>query len=110
MKKLLIPVLLLISIYSIYFDLKIGTLPTSTFAAETSPMIEVPEQTTFQIPAELIVVEPGYTVLSIVEELHGEPVNATIQQIVLDFETLNPGTNASKIQTGKAYYFPVYRK
>lgn len=109
MKKLIIPFFALICIYSIYYDLKVGTLPTTTLAAE-----QIVQQETVpihpEIPSEKIVVEPGYTVLSIVEELHGGLVNATIQQIIYDFETLNPGTNASRIQIGKAYYFPVYRK
>ncbi len=112
MKKFIItPIIVFISIYSIYYDLNIGTLPTNTYAQTTVALEDTSQHNpTLEIPAELIVVEPGYTVLSIVEELHADPINATIQQIVLDFESLNPGTDASKIQTGKAYYFPVYRK
>ncbi|MCT8139713.1 hypothetical protein H1D32_19560 [Anaerobacillus sp. CMMVII] len=111
MKKIVIPILLLISIYSIYYDLNIGTLPTKQVATAHAQEIEPTQNSvTGEIPAESIVVEPGYTVLSIVEELHNEPVNASIQQIIVDFETLNPGTTANKIQIGKAYLFPVYRK
>lgn len=110
MKKLFIPVILLISIYSIYYDLSIGTLPTKTLAAVQNNDSNNNTTTSNEIPAEYIVVEPGYTVLSIVEELHGDPVNATIQQIVVDFEALNPGTKANKIQVGKQYLFPIYRK
>jgi hypothetical protein len=109
MKKLFIPIILLISLYSVYYDLNVGTLPTKTLAANQS-ITSDDSNFSIEIPSEVIVVEPGYTVLSIVEELHNEPVNATIQQIVVDFETLNPGTSANNIQIGKAYLFPVYRK
>ncbi len=107
MKKILIPLILIITIYSVYYDLNNGTLPTSTItpAPNSDKTNSVQE-----IPAEQIVVEPGYTVLSIVEELHSEPVNASIQQIIHDFEILNPGISADKIEIGTAYYFPVYNK
>lgn len=109
MKKVLALLIFLVTIYSVYYDLKLGTLPTNVSPTHT-PLIEASshEASTSTIPAETIVVEAGYTVLSIVEELHSSPINATIQQIVHDFETLNPGTDSSKIQIGKAYLFPVY--
>jgi hypothetical protein len=111
MKKLIIPILLLISIYSVYYDLSMGTLPTKTMAAaQINDTNTEPTVSDNNIPSELITVEAGYTVLSIVEELHNEPVNASIQQIIVDFETLNPGTKANNIQIGKAYLIPTYYK
>ncbi|MFN7251229.1 MAG: hypothetical protein ACK4M9_10625 [Anaerobacillus sp.] len=108
MKKLIIPILLLISVYSVYYDLSMGTLPTKTIAA--AQINDSNPEPTVTISYELITVEAGYTVLSIVEELHNEPVNASIQQIIVDFETLNPGTKANNIQIGKAYLIPTYYK
>ncbi|OIJ22164.1 hypothetical protein BKP45_05680 [Anaerobacillus alkalidiazotrophicus] len=113
MKKLIAPILLLITIYSIYYDLNIGTLPANTIvAAESTTTVNHSSNISVEkienIPSESIVVEPGYTVLSIVEELHIGPVNASIQQIINDFETLNPNTNASNIKIGDAYLFPIY--
>lgn len=110
MKKLFIPIILLITIYSVYYDLNIGTLPTKTTLAAVPNVVEESNIVSVDIPSELIVVAPGYTVLSIVEELHNEPVNASIQQIIVDFESLNPGTSANRIITGKEYLFPIYRK
>jgi hypothetical protein len=110
MKKLFIPILLLISIYSVYYDLSMGTLPTKTMAAAQINDSNPDPTVTNSISSELITVEAGYTVLSIVEELHNEPVNASIQQIIVDFETLNPGTKANNIQIGKAYLIPTYYK
>lgn len=106
MKKVFIAVLFIITIYSIYYDLTIGTLPKNAVA--TTSLVDTEVGETDLIPSELIIVEPGYTVLSIVEELNIGPINASIQQIIFDFETLNPKTNASNIHIGKAYLFPIY--
>lgn len=104
MKKLFVLTLTLITIYSIYYDLNFGTLPLKVEATNTV----VEENTPGETNSEYIEVLPGYTVLTIVEQLHHGPVNASIQQIITDFEYLNPGTNASMIQTGTSYYFPTY--
>lgn len=106
MKKMFILLLFMITIYSIYYDLTIGTLPKSVVA--TTDLVDTDVEETDLIPSETIVVEPGFTVLSIVEELNASPVNASIQQIIYDFETLNPKTDASNIHIGKAYLFPIY--
>lgn len=106
MKKLFISILFIITIYSIYYDLTIGTLPKDTVA--TTSLVDTEVEEIDLIPSELIIVEPGYTVLSIVEELNTGPINASIQQIIFDFEALNPKANASNIHIGKAYLFPIY--
>ncbi len=103
MKKIFITVLAIITIYSIYYDLNMGTLPQMTEAAN-----HLTDANEIQAKSESIVVQPGYTVLTIVEELHVGPINASIQQIIADFEQLNPGANASNIQVGKSYLFPLY--
>ncbi len=81
-------------------------MPKNTVA--TTSLVDTEVEETDLIPSELIIVEPGYTVLSIVEELNIGPINASIQQIIFDFEALNPKTNASNIHIGKAYLFPIY--
>lgn len=107
MKKLFVTILVLITIYSVYYDLKQGTLPTNnSVTAEATAVLD--QENNLNVASESVEVEPGYTVLSIVEELHIGPVKASIQQIITDFEFLNPGTSASTIQIGKAYLFPIY--
>lgn len=108
MKNIFFTLLLIITIYSIYYDLNVGTLPKNTVV--TSHSVDPMAEGLNVIPSESIVAEPGYTVLSIVEEINIGPINASIQQIIHDFETLNPETNASTIQTGKSYLFPIYNK
>ncbi|OLO26972.1 hypothetical protein BTR23_21555 [Alkalihalophilus pseudofirmus] len=104
-------IILFIISYSIYYDLTTGTLPkvdsSSTITSqEENPSNILVEEEAF--PAQEVVVENGYTVLSIVEHLHDGPIPASIQQIVYDFQELNPGVTADKIQVGKTYLFPLY--
>ena len=56
-----------------------------------------------------VVIEPGQTVLSIVEHLHDGPYPATIQDVIYDFKELNNGIEPEDIQIGKSYLFPIYR-
>ncbi|MDE5413935.1 hypothetical protein [Alkalihalobacterium chitinilyticum] len=106
-------IVLFIICYSIYYDLSTGTLPkaeeptTNETSSENYPNIVVEEE---PFPAQEVVVQNGYTVLSIVEHLHEGPVPASIQQIVYDFQELNPGVAADNIQVGKTYLFPLYAK
>ncbi|WP_247747496.1 hypothetical protein [Alkalihalobacillus sp. BA299] len=103
--------IVIIACYSLYYDLTTGTLPkvndssTTKAPQENQVNIAIEEEA---LPAQEVVVENGYTVLSIVEHLHEGPVPASIQQIIYDFQELNPGVTADKIQVGKTYLFPLY--
>ncbi|WP_236035086.1 hypothetical protein [Alkalihalobacterium elongatum] len=107
-------IILFIVGYSIYYDLSTGTLPKADKSSieETTgdhySNVTIEEEEHF--PAQEVVVQNGYTVLSIVEHLHEGPVPASIQQIVYDFQELNPGVTADNIQVGKTYLFPLYSK
>ncbi|HET7579808.1 MAG TPA: LysM domain-containing protein [Bacillales bacterium] len=94
-------------LYSIYYDLKIGTLPTTTHAATVESGAH--HSSKINIPFKKVKVQPGETVLSIVEQLQGSKA-VGIQKIVHDFEKLNPGVDANEIQIGHIYRFPVYNK
>lgn len=116
MKRIGTIVIILIILYSTYYDLTIGTLPNGrTQAAEQPvseqskvPLSENADNTDLE-PYQEIIVEPGHTVLSIVEHLHEGPIPATIQEIVYDFKQLNGGIEPEDMQIGKAYLFPLYR-
>lgn len=56
-----------------------------------------------------IKVKPGDTVLSITEEIN-EVSNLNIEQIITDFEHLNPGTSVEKLIPNSFYYFPLYNE
>lgn len=111
MKRLLTVITFLLLIYIVYYDLKIGTLPT--FPQED--VMEVVQQkaatlnTDEPIPYQNIQVKKGDTVLSIVERIHGETVDISIETIVSDFEQLNKSTKAHNILIGQTYKFPIYK-
>ncbi|WP_026572440.1 hypothetical protein [Bacillus sp. UNC438CL73TsuS30] len=106
MKKLLGLVLTALIIYVIYIDLTVGTLPSEaiqTVEAKTetsSPKSDIPS---FQAS-----VEPGETVISIVEHQLQKPLPVSITELVKDFKLLNPGFSPEKIQVGATYQFPDY--
>ncbi|WP_100372428.1 hypothetical protein [Bacillus sp. FJAT-45037] len=121
MKRIGLGLLVLVILYSVYYDLTIGTLPNgleaTTQTEPVKPTTEPPppaeeseEVTTMNEPFVEVTIEPGFTVLSIVEHLHegNGPVPATIQEIIYDFKELNPGTEPESIQIGKTYKFPYY--
>ncbi|WP_062046345.1 hypothetical protein [Bacillus sp. JCM 19034] len=115
MKRLLAFSALFIFLYSTYYDLTIGTLPNglSTLSSEEvlehdGDLEEDPEVSVItQEPYERIRVQPGQTVLSVVEHLHTGPIPATIQEIIYDFKELN-GIEPEEMQIGQEYLFPLY--
>ncbi|KHF41848.1 hypothetical protein [Halalkalibacter okhensis] len=118
MKRIGIFFIILVILYSTYYDLTIGTLPNGLSHTASHPQADSIEQLDvaelqetmaeeFE-PFKEMVVEPGHTVLSIVEHLHEGPISASIQEIVHDFQELNGGTKPEEIQIGKKYFFPIY--
>lgn len=108
MKKLLFLLLILIVCTSIYYDITEGTLFTQTIESN-SGSTSLPSSDTLDDQSKIeVTVEPGQTVLSVVEKLHDGPVPASIEQISKDFEKLNNGLSPESIQVDKSYFFPVY--
>jgi hypothetical protein len=117
MKRIGTIFIILVILYSVYYDLTIGTLPNGLKEVEvttieepgnTDHLIEETETPVTFDPFQEVTVEPGHTVLSIVEHLHEGPISASIQEIVFDFQELNNGIKPEEIQIGKTYLFPVY--
>ncbi|WP_170007683.1 hypothetical protein [Bacillus fonticola] len=110
MKRLGAIVLVVVILYTVYYDLSVGSLslpslPSPAGAEETSEQVgavEVSGQ-----PYEEIKVERGETVLTIVEDAH-QSIPVPIERIVRDFEELNEGLKAEEIQAGETYRFPLY--
>jgi len=98
MKRMIGLMFVAICIYAIYFDLSIGTLPK----AEKKDM-------DLGIEYVVVTVQPGDTVLSIIEELGGFPIGVSIEKMIEDFVDLN-GIFPEQIQPGKSYKIPVYHK
>ncbi|XJZ26243.1 hypothetical protein ACF5W4_12670 [Bacillota bacterium Lsc_1132] len=107
MKKLFGVLLLLIIIYSVYFDLTTGTLPQggsqkAEAVVKTKPVSRIPY---FEAK-----VKPGETVMTIVEHQINKPLPVSIPKLIRDFQSLNRGQAAEKIQIGQTYQFPDYSK
>lgn len=105
MKRFLTGCTILLILYVVAYDLKIGTLPqTQPVNAEiqTNDKNHTYNYKSYEAG-------PGDTLISIVEELntHG---GYTISSMIKDFTTLNPGVNPENIQLGKTYKFPLYKK
>jgi hypothetical protein len=119
MKRMFIFFCIIILLYSVYYDLDKGTL---NLAAENSVNVTAQpdeEQTetvdTVNLPAASdpslsyieIKIEPGDTVLSLVEDSVQGKLPVSIEQVVSDFEELN-NVAAGKIQIGRTYKIPHY--
>ncbi|MGO4887187.1 hypothetical protein ACJ2A9_05490 [Anaerobacillus sp. MEB173] len=109
MKRALLFFLFLLLSYSTYYDLTIGTLPTKATTAMAVKLVEE-EINSKEESYKEVKIKPGDTVLSIVEHIHDGPIKASINQIIYDFQLLNPDTNPEEISIGKTYKFPIYNK
>lgn len=109
MKRLFGLIILILVVYVIYFDLSNGTLPmaveTTTSAKNESIKSEEKDINYFERK-----IQSGDTVLSILENQLDSAIPVPIQQVISDFQSLNNGVNAEKIQIGKTYKFPDYRE
>ncbi|MGG5255032.1 hypothetical protein ACQYAD_16495 [Neobacillus sp. SM06] len=108
MKKFLGVLLSLIVLYAIYFDLTTGTLPQASSQKADAVIQTTKPKTT--IPYFEAKVEPGETVLTIVEHQIKKPLPVSISKLIRDFQALNTGKDAEKIQIGQTYRFPDYTK
>jgi hypothetical protein len=107
MKRILLPFFGLLILYVIYIDLTEGTLPgiavKQSQVTTKSVTYDSPEIAAFE--AE---VKPGETLISIVENHLDEPLPVSIDELIKDFEALNPGQAPEKINIGSSYQFPDY--
>lgn len=103
MKRFLTGCSILLILYVVAYDLKIGTLP------QTQP-VNAEIQTVEKDSNNYRTYEagPGDTLISVVEELNTYG-GYTITSMIRDFKSLNPGVNPENIQLGKTYKFPVYK-
>jgi hypothetical protein len=56
----------------------------------------------------LLQVKQGDTLLSITNELNNHELRVTMEQVIQDFEELNPEKDPYALNAGSAYYFPHY--
>ncbi|GHH97012.1 hypothetical protein [Neobacillus kokaensis] len=109
MKNLVGILFAVLVIYVIYFDLTVGTLPSSAVTQEEAVKTTI-QKPTVDLPSFQATVKPGQTVISIVEHELGKSLPVSITDLINDFKILNPGKSPEKIQIGSTYHFPDYGK
>ncbi|MBM7645773.1 hypothetical protein JOD45_001992 [Scopulibacillus daqui] len=100
MKKLLLLSVIGIISWTSYSDITNGTLPSVYKTQDNS-------QSQLNINYKRITVNPGDTVLSIVEKINPHK-SLSIEKVMSDFKKLNPGCKPNKIEIGQSYNFPQY--
>jgi hypothetical protein len=108
MKKFLTGCFILLILYVVAYDLKIGTLPQSQ-PANAKVIDKKMKLQQNKEKYQLYEVKPGDTLISVTEKVNSKG-NYTIAGMLKDFKELNPGTKPEDIQIGKTYKFPVYKK
>ncbi|QXE00442.1 FimV family protein [Terribacillus sp. DMT04] len=99
-------------ILSIWKDLTIGSpIPAASTAENEPTQPDTATQKnnikkTFQ--PVLLQVKQGDTLLSITNELNNHELHVTMEQVIQDFEELNPEKDPYALNAGSAYYFPHY--
>ncbi|SFA42196.1 hypothetical protein SAMN05216169_100588 [Anoxybacillus pushchinoensis] len=102
MKKLLI-LFMLVAICAIaYHDVTKGTI--HTIHAEKTV------KQTNELPYREVTVQRGDTLLSIIEREMNGKLPVPIDQLITDFQALNPHVNAHSLQAGKTYRIPLYKQ
>ncbi|MEH6988954.1 hypothetical protein [Cytobacillus firmus] len=105
MKKIAGVLLSVLVIYVIFYDLNHGTLPAGQNPSMEASTIPAAETDTGFFEKK---VNPGETVLSIIELNLDGPIPVGIDQVVSDFSELNNGMQPEEIKSGETYKFPKY--
>ncbi|WP_112181328.1 hypothetical protein [Paraliobacillus zengyii] len=111
-RKLFIYTFIILCLFSIFIDLKIGspinyTIDDPTLTNdEDSKVIDSKEQLTFKVVSYKISV--GDTFISVMDQINGQSLNWNLEQYVTDFSALNPKVDVHDLQENARYLFPQY--
>ncbi|UTR14410.1 hypothetical protein MM221_17885 [Salipaludibacillus sp. LMS25] len=113
MRPLILLCLVIIIGISVRIDLSAGTIPDQK--GQPKSHLNTTEDTAHNIENTLfyqeVIVEENQSVYSIVQQLHPRETFAlSVEQVLADFEVLNPGVTPYQLSAGNAYKFPVYRE
>lgn len=99
MKRIIVLLSILLTLFIVYYDIKSGTIPQQAMPVSASTADAAADG----IQYRTVTVKPGDTVFSIIGQ---QRVSAV--RMAEDFEALNPNVKAASIQAGATYKFPVY--
>ncbi|WP_280768465.1 hypothetical protein [Salipaludibacillus daqingensis] len=116
MRPLVILIIIVIVSVSIRIDLTSGTIPDNFISSSPDQEImKEPEEEDSEHPAmnplafQEVMVESGQTVYGITQKLHdSDSFNISVQEVLDDFEKLNPDTPAHELFADEIYKFPIY--
>jgi hypothetical protein len=107
MKRFLLYVFIILLFISISKDLEVNDHDQNTEMIN----IHSPHQSNADFSIMHIKIEGGDTVLSIVEEInHYHIKKMDLNQIIADFQEINPTVDPYHLQPHIFYYFPVYKE
>ncbi len=104
-KRLSIFLLVIVVVYVIYYDLTKGTLYSTTPLPTNESITKTSKE---NIPYKNIEIKSGDTLLSIVEQLSTTSPMPSSDQIISDFQILNPKVSPTELTIGKSYKIPIY--
>lgn len=111
LKKVAAIIAVAVIIYSIYYDMTIGTLSLDqTVTATSQPDVPNNHEQTDYMPYDTKKTKPGDTLISIAETIHQGPLPVSIDQLIDDFQKLNNGVKPDEILINEKYKFPVYSR
>ncbi len=104
-KRLSIYLLLILLFVSIYKDLTIDDTTKIKSKSKITQFTDAREISSIRIR-----VDPGDTVLSIVEQVNKDNhiSKIDITEIITDFEKINPNVDPYELRPNHFYYFPLY--
>ncbi|KGX87606.1 hypothetical protein N781_13010 [Pontibacillus halophilus JSM 076056 = DSM 19796] len=113
LKRLLLVAFVILFLLSIRHDLTVGVFANTTDINKEAPTEVNEDNKQIEKPSNRYqsvkhTVKAGETVLSIVENLNRTGPPVTMEQMILDFESLNPTIDPHQVQVNKTYKFPVY--
>ncbi|KOP83463.1 hypothetical protein ACFFHH_09545 [Cytobacillus solani] len=103
MKRLVALLLAALTIFVIYYDLSKGTLPVDNEQSIEATSMTNTAESFFEKK-----VNPGETVLSIIEQKMKGPLPVSITDVISDFSNLNSGLKPEELKYGETYKFPLY--
>jgi hypothetical protein len=105
MKKTIITIFIILFLISIYKDLSFGT-DISTKEIQQENQIKIVDNPSYEVIK--VKMEPGDTVLTVVERLNPTRKNLNIESVIQDFTSLNPNVKPNELQHNRFYFFPKY--
>lgn len=106
MRKTIITIVIILFFISIYKDLTIGTPISTNINQKKDNSVTAVNNNSFDIVK--IKINPGDTVITVIERLNPELNSFDIELLLKDFSELNPNADPNALMVNRYYFFPKY--